>query len=97
MEKTSKDYARKMCRLSMETTDGATQLAFMDGYMTAVKETNAEELAKQNELLLEALELALPYVKGAYECAFPEESENAFVQDLAETAIERAKPKVLTP
>lgn len=44
-----------------------------------------------NEELLEALQLALPYVVGAYECAFPNQSENEYVRDRVESAIQKAK------
>jgi hypothetical protein len=41
--------------------------------------------------LVEALEAALPYVKGAYECAFPDEDENEEVISAAESALKKAR------
>ena len=40
-----------------------------------------EELKAANAELLEALKEALPYVVGAYECAFPDEQENEYIRD----------------
>ena len=50
-----------------------------------------KKLRKQNIEQLEALEKALPYVDGAYECAFPDQSENDWVKELIESAINKAK------
>lgn len=39
------------------------------------------KLKKQNAEYIEALRLALPYVQGAYECAFPDQEENDYVSE----------------
>jgi hypothetical protein len=41
--------------------------------------------------LLEALKAALPYVEQAYECSFPDESENFLVRENAMQAIAKAE------
>jgi hypothetical protein len=43
--------------------------------------------------LLEALKLALPYIEGAYECAFPDSDHNDNVLTMAREAIEKATGK----
>ena len=43
--------------------------------------------------LLEALKEALVYVKGRYECAFPDEQENESVEARVIAAIAKAEPK----
>lgn len=40
-----------------------------------------KQLESANKELVEALSLALPYVQGAYECAFPDQSENDYVKE----------------
>lgn len=48
-------------------------------------------LRRQRDMLLEACKAALPYVIGAYECAFPNESENDSVAEQIRTAIAAAE------
>jgi hypothetical protein len=40
--------------------------------------------------LLESLRLALPYIEGAYECAFPDSDHNEYVLEAAKAAIAKA-------
>lgn len=40
--------------------------------------------------LFEALRLALPYIEGAYECAFPDSDHNENVLEAAKAAIAKA-------
>ncbi len=42
--KHTREYARKLALESKSTSDGATQLAYLDGYMKAIEETNVAEL-----------------------------------------------------
>ena len=49
------------------------------------------KVQKDNAAFVEALEYALPYIEGAYECAFPDASENDYVLVLARAALENAK------
>jgi hypothetical protein len=58
----------------------------------ADKETahaNAKLIAAAPDLL-EALRLALPYIEGAYECAFPDSDHNENVLEAARAAIAKA-------
>jgi hypothetical protein len=50
---------------------------------------NAKLIAAAPDLL-EALRLALPYIEGAYECAFPDSDENNNVLEAAKAAIAKA-------
>jgi hypothetical protein len=50
---------------------------------------NAKLIAAAPDLL-EALRLALPYIEGAYECAFPDSDENNNVLEAAKSAIAKA-------
>lgn len=43
--------------------------------------------------LLEMLQLALPYIRGAYECAFPDWEENVAIAQKAEAVINKALNK----
>ena len=45
----------------------------------------------KNEELIFILETALVYVQGAYECAFPDDSENEYVANEITRAIEELK------
>ena len=47
-----------------------------------------------HEALVEACEAALPYVEGAYECAFPDASENDSVVAQLRAALALAKGEV---
>lgn len=40
--------------------------------------------------MLEALRLALPYIEGAYECAFPDSDHNESVLNMVREAIDKA-------
>lgn len=46
--------------------------------------------------LLEALQLALPYIEGAYECAFPDSDHNENVLTQAREAIAKATGQPIT-
>lgn len=50
------------------------------------------ELEKELESALIHIERMLPYVKGAYECAFPDQSENEWVIEQSENFISKHKP-----
>jgi len=43
---------------------------------------------KRIEELEAALRSALPYVEGAYECAFPDEQENEYVREKIESLLQ---------
>lgn len=48
-----------------------------------------EQLKEEKKELVDALNKAKPYVYGAYECAFPDESENDYVKDCIEKALNK--------
>jgi hypothetical protein len=50
-----------------------------------------ERLEKLNAEMLEALKAAMPYVRGAYECAFPDQEENDEVLEMVNDAIRKAE------
>jgi len=49
--------------------------------------SKAPDLLQLCEEMKEALMQTMPYVEGAYECAFPDESENEYVMYKAKSAI----------
>ena len=44
---------------------------------------------QQNAEYIEALRMAIPYVQGAYECAFPDQEENDYVAEKIKSLIEK--------
>lgn len=77
--------------------------SFMSGALWSHEKMNAirsesdallkeRELKKELESALIHIERMLPYVKGAYECAFPDQSENEWVIEQSENFISKHKP-----
>lgn len=70
--------------------------AYLRGYNDGAKagaKWKEQQMEEERKKIIDAIEEALPYVIGAYECAFPDEDKNSYVARLLNTLLTKYNSK----